>query len=152
MAKRHTKQKVWKPVSPKVFRVATYNFACLHYTNQSNFRIFLAILETVTWEPLIELTRNDPTLNIWHCYGEHYHHLLLSPINEIHITHATGSQESFMPNLLQILNPEFYRSRHQSARHPYLHLLRRWLLTRKPHRSRVTRDTEEFTQCPRLSL
>ena len=30
-------QKIGMAVSPKVFRVATYNFACLHSTTQSDF-------------------------------------------------------------------------------------------------------------------
>ena len=34
---QYIKQKVWMAVSPKVMRVATYNFACLLSTTQSHF-------------------------------------------------------------------------------------------------------------------
>ena len=53
-------------VSPKVFRVATYNFACLHSTTQSHFwgnigNCHMGTLNKFAWEHFIILW-NDPNV------------------------------------------------------------------------------------------
>ncbi len=50
-------------VSPKVFRVPTYNFACLHSTTQSHFwgnigNGHIGTLKKIAWELLKNLLEN----------------------------------------------------------------------------------------------